>query len=307
MKTLGIILAAGRSSRLYPATLATTKQLLPIYDKPLIYFPLTTLMLAGIRDILVITNPWEKQIFENLLDNDDLGVDIQFATQEKPRGLPEAFTIAEKHYGEDIQKFDQVALILGDNIYYGAGLTDMLISSRMKDDMASVFLQKVTDPSRFGVAEFDKQSKKVVGMEEKPLQPKSDYAITGLYFFPGYSGSKTKETLNVFEIAERLKPSARGELEILDMVRPFMDAGILNGNIMFRGMSWFDTGTANSLLEAANFIKAIQDHQGFQVGSPHEVAYNYEWIDKAVIHRYLSNWGEKTAYGRYLLNMMKEE
>ena len=261
-------------------------------------------MLAGIRDILVITNPWEQAIFENLLDNDDLGIEIQFATQDKPRGLPEAFTIAEKHYGEDIRSFDQVALILGDNIFYGAGLSNMLNKSVMKSDMASVFLQKVTAPSRFGVAEFNKDHK-IIGMEEKPKEPKSDYAITGLYFFPGYAG-KYKENLNVFDIASRLKPSVRGELEILDVLRPFLEAEMLNGNVMHRGMSWFDTGTADSLLEAANFIKAIQDHQGFLVGSPHEVAYAHEWIRKSTIHQYLANWGDKTAYGRYLLNMIKE-
>jgi len=305
MSTLGIILAGGKSSRLYPATLATTKQLLPIYDKPLIYYPLTTLMLAGIRDILVITNPWEQGIFENLLDNDDLGINIQFATQDRPRGLPEAFTIAEKHYGEDIRKFDQVSLILGDNIFYGAGLSEMLYKSTINCARASVFLQKVTNPSRFGVAEFD-QNRNIIGMEEKPTNPKSDYAITGLYFFPGYAW-KEFESMNVFDIASRLKPSGRSELEMVDLLKPFLDVGRLHGNVMHRGMSWFDTGTADSLLEAANFIKAIQDHQGFLVGSPHEVAYTNEWIKKSTIHQYLANWGDKTAYGRYLLNMMKEE
>lgn len=259
-------------------------------------------MLAGIKDILVITNPWEQQIFENLLDNDDLGLNIQFAIQERPKGLPEAFTIAEKHYGEDIRQFDQVALILGDNIFYGAGLSEMLKKCTINTAKASVFLQRVVDPSRFGVAEFDKNHK-MIGMEEKPANPKSNYAITGMYFFPGYMN---KEHLSVFEIASRLKPSGRNELEMIDLLQPFLDADRLRGNIMHRGMSWFDTGTADSLLEAANFIKTIQDHQGFMVGSPHEVAYGHEWINKADLHRYLNTWADKTAYGKYLLDMMKD-
>lgn len=262
-------------------------------------------MLAGIKDILVITNAWEKSIFENLLDNDDLGIEIQFAVQDKPRGLPEAFTIAEKHYGESIREYDQIAMILGDNIYYGAGLTEMLNKTTLNHNKASVFLQRVTDPKRFGVAEFN-SDKKIIGMEEKPAEPKSNYAITGLYFFPGY-GTHNGRILNVFEIVARLKPSGRGEIEMLDLLRPYLEAELLNGNIMHRGMSWFDTGTPESLLEAANFIKAIQDHQGFLVGSPHEVAYGYEWIDKKDILMYLKNWGEKTPYGRYLLDMVKEK
>jgi len=303
-KILGIILAAGKSSRLYPATIATTKQLLPIYDKPLIYYPLTTLMLAGIRDILVITNPWETEIFENLLGNADeeLGMNIDFAVQDAPKGIPEAFSIAQKHYGDTIKDYDQIVLILGDNVFYGAGLSDMIIKTTMKRNTATVFLQRVADPERFGVAEFNKQHK-IIGLEEKPKEPKSNYAVTGLYFFPGYAG-KWDESLNVFDLAAQLRPSGRGELEITDLLRPYLEAEALNGNVMLRGMSWFDTGTPDSLIEAAVFIKGIQTHQGFLVGSPHEIAYNYEWVSKKNVLGYLKNWGEKTAYGRYLLEMI---
>ena len=261
-------------------------------------------MLAGIRDILIVTNPWETEIFENLLGNADteLGLSVDFAVQESPKGIPDAFGIAQRHYGDAIKEYDQIALILGDNIFYGAGLSEMLIKTTMKRNTATVFLQRVTDPHRFGVAEFNKKNK-IIGLEEKPKEPKSNYAVTGLYFFPGYGG-RWDETLNVFDLAAQLKPSGRGELEITDLLRPYLDAESLNGNVMLRGMSWFDTGTPDSLLEAAVFIKGIQNHQGFLVGSPHEIAYNMEWVSRKNILDYLQNWGDKTAYGRYLTEMV---
>jgi glucose-1-phosphate thymidylyltransferase len=271
MKTLGIILAGGKSSRLYPATLAVSKQLLPVYDKPLIYYPLSTLMLAGVKEFLIITNPLESQFFFKLLgDGRDLGIHIEYATQPKPDGIANAFKIASLHYIMALEEFDQVALILGDNIFYGASLSESLVeASNFDQPAAQIFTQRVTHPNRFGVVEFDDNGD-VLSIEEKPTHPKSNFVSTGLYFYP----------MDVFEKVYRLRPSARGEYEITDLNNIYLKLGMLKAVQLKRGVSWFDTGTPESLLEASNFIKAIQDHQGYLVGSPHEIAFNKNWIGK---------------------------
>jgi glucose-1-phosphate thymidylyltransferase len=295
VRTLGIILAGGKSSRLYPATLAVTKQLLPVYDKPLIYYPLTTLMLAGIKDYLIITNPTESQTFYTLLGTGKgLGVHIEYAVQEKPDGIANAFTIASNHYKFQLDEFDQIALILGDNIFYGASLSKSLEVAISRPHIANIFTQRVNDPNRFGVVEFNDIGN-VISIEEKPENPKSNFVSTGLYFYPK----------NVFEYVYNLKPSLRGEYEITDLNNLYLQNRELDAIQLARGVSWFDTGTPQSLLEASNFIKAIQDHQGFLVGSPHEIAYNKRWIDKNHMINSLNSRGftKNNPYYNYLMRM----
>jgi glucose-1-phosphate thymidylyltransferase len=294
-KTLGIILAAGKSSRLYPATQAVSKQLLPIYDKPLIYYPLSTLMLAGIRDILVIVNPTEKDAFARLFKDAKvtMGVDITITVQDKPNGLPEDFTIAAEV--TDYKKYDNFVLILGDNIFHGATLTGSLKNAMNKlesQGQSTIFAQHVKDPHRFGVVSLDKYSDKIVSIVEKPgtLDDRYDnLAITGLYFFDR----------DVIRIADSLVPSARGETEIIDIINTYRNMYSLSVEKMKRGISWFDTGTPDSLLDAAHYVKTIQNNQGFLVGSPHEVAIKSAWVSDPDVLEYLKTVF-KTEYGRLL-------
>jgi len=290
-KTLGIILAGGKSSRLYPATFATTKQVLPIYDKPLIYYPLSTLMLAGIRDFVIITTPEESDVFKSLLwdAEERMGIHIEFAKQDQPRGIADAFNVVDDwiEYGE----YTRFALILGDNIFYGAGMTEIL-SRATNDASTTIIATKVKDPERFGVVQLAGNGE-VLDMEEKPSKPKSDLAITGLYFF----------NKSVFQRARMLKPSKRGELEITDLVKTYMKDGALTAIKMPRGSIWFDTGTPDALLEASNLIQMIQKHQGFMVGNPHEIAYNKGWIGADALKE-TALLCEKSAYGQYLLALL---
>ena len=296
MRTLGIILAGGKSSRLFPASLGVTKQLLPIYDKPLIYYPLSTLMLAGIKDVLIITSPSELDIFKKLFKDHNLGIDLQFAVQEKANGIAEAFTIAMEHYGysEIMNQFDRTCLILGDNIFYGAGFTGLLNIAASKQN-ATVFATKVKDPERFGVVsvEYDKNGfYKAVDIQEKPIQPKSNLAVTGLYFYPN----------SVYDIVFELKPSERGELEITDLNRKFLVSKKLDVIKMNRGMSWFDTGTFDSMLEASHFVQTIQKNQEVLIGSPHEVARANKWISDEDLFEFAKTC--KNDYGNYLIDLI---
>jgi len=265
MFTLGIILAAGRSSRLFPATLVTTKQVLPIYDKPLIYYPLSTLMLAGVRDFLIICNPKEKPIFEELFYDSEntLGIKINIAVQDYPAGIADTFNIVNE---ECLIEYDRYALILGDNIFYGGGFSELLWEASDITDHTYCFLTRVPDPHRFGIAEID-DAGKIISIEEKPSNPKSNLAITGLYFFPS----------DVLDRIRKLQPSARGELEITDILKTYMGQNLI-GTKMWRGVVWFDAGTPNSMIEASNFVRTIQQHQELLIGSPHEIAYNKCWI-----------------------------
>jgi glucose-1-phosphate thymidylyltransferase len=287
-KTLGIILAAGRSSRLYPATLIATKQILPIYDKPLIYYPLSTLMLAGIREFLIITNPSEKAVFENLFQNaeENLGIKIHFAVQDVPRGIADAFRVAISCKQIHITDYDRIALILGDNIFYGASLSGLL-QAAAADDNAMVFATPVNDPERFGVVEMD-SNQNALSIEEKPEKPKSNLAVTGLYFYPA----------DVFGKAYNLRPSARGELEITDLNKKYLKEGNLKVCKLLRGMVWFDTGTPDSMMEASQFIQTLQNRQNILIGSPQEVAFNNEWITKEAVLEFASKC--KNNYGKYL-------
>lgn len=290
-RTLGIILAGGKSSRLFPATMAVTKQLLPIYDKPLIYYPLSTLMLADIQDVLIITSPDEISTFEKLFNRADvdLGINLKFASQEKPIGIPDAFNIADKIYKQN--KFDNYCLILGDNIFYGSTLTGSLLSAASRTQTASVFAQRVHDPERFGVVEI--KDNIPVAIVEKPENPKSNLAITGLYFYPK----------DVFEKVKKLVPSPRGELEITDLNNLYLKEGRLDVEIMKRGICWFDTGTPDSMLEASHFVQTVQKNQDILVNSPHEIAFRNEWIDKGELRSFASTCG-KTQYGKYLLELL---
>lgn len=286
----GLILAGGSGTRLYPITQAVSKQLLPVYDKPMIYYPLTTLMLAGIRDILVISTPQDTSRFEQLLgDGHQWGMNISYAVQPSPDGLAQAFLIGREFIGDD-----DCALVLGDNIFYGHDFRDQLRTAGERKGGATIFVYHVHDPERYGVAEFDEQGR-VVSLEEKPKQPKSNYAVTGLYFYDN----------RVADIAADLKPSARGELEITDLNRRYMHDGLLNVEVMGRGMAWLDTGTHDSLIEASQFIATIEKRQGLKVACPEEIAYRMNYIDAEQVRRLAAPLA-KNNYGRYLLRMLEE-
>lgn len=293
VKTLGIILAAGKSSRLYPATFVSSKQTLPIYDKPLIYYPLSTLMLAGIRDFVVITNPSELQTFQNLFKNceNEMGIRIRYGVQEKPKGIADAFNVTMGVLSGAIHDYDRIALILGDNIFYGAGLTEMLVDANASEK-AVIFASHVADPERFGVVELDGDD--VVSLIEKPEVPPSNLAVAGMYFYPK----------DVFEKVYKLYPSVRGELEITDLNIVYMNENNLSAKRMHRGMVWFDTGTPDSMMEAASFVHMIQKHQNTIVGSPHEVGYRNGWVSKNQLEN-IANICGKTNYGKYLLGLEK--
>ncbi|EAE4741857.1 glucose-1-phosphate thymidylyltransferase [Listeria monocytogenes] len=286
----GIILAGGSGTRLYLLTKAISKQMLPIYDKPMIYYPLSILMLAGIKDILIISTPEDTPRFEQLLaDSDQLGINISYAVQEKPEGLAQAFIIAEDFIGDD-----SVSLILGDNIYYGQGLSKMLQRASAKKAGATVFGYHVNDPERFGVVEFD-ESMKAISIEEKPTEPKSNYAVTGLYFYDN----------RVVEIAKSIKPSERGELEITDVNKRYLELGELDVELMGRGFAWLDTGTHESLLEASTFIETIERRQNLKIACLEEIAYRMGYIDEAAVEK-LAEPLKKNAYGQYLMKLINK-
>jgi glucose-1-phosphate thymidylyltransferase len=285
----GILLAGGSGTRLYPLTLAVSKQLCPVYDKPMVYYPLSTLMLAGLRDILVITTPEDQAGFVRLLgDGGQFGIRISYAVQPKPEGLAQAFVIGRSFVGADA-----VALALGDNLFYGHGLPEMLQRAAARADGATVFAYRVLDPERYGVVEFDAKMR-AIGLEEKPKEPRSSYAVTGLYFYDN----------RVLDIAANLKPSPRGELEITDVNRAYLETGDLHVEILGRGMAWLDTGTHEALLMASNFIQAIEARQGLKVACPEEIAHKAGWISTANLTRLAK--GMKSDYGRYLLRMLED-
>lgn len=286
----GIILAGGAGTRLYPLTMVTSKQLLPVYDKPMIYYPLSTLMLAGIKDILIISTPTDLPNFERLLgDGSQYGVLLSYAVQPSPDGLAQAFII-----GEDFIGNDSCALILGDNIFYGGGLGDKLDSAvnNVKDGKATIFGYYVNDPERFGIMEFDDETGKILSVEEKPEHPKSNYCITGLYFYDN----------RVVDFAKKVKPSARGELEITSLNDMYLQDGSLNGVILGRGFAWLDTGTMDSLVEASDYVQMIEKRQGVKISAPEEIAFRKGWITKEKLIESAGRYG-KSPYGQHLMNV----
>ncbi len=286
----GIILAGGSGTRLYPLTIATSKQLMPIYDKPMIYYPLSVLMMTGIREILIISTPEDINGFKRLLgDGKNLGCDIEYAVQEKPNGLAQAFVIGEKFIGKS-----KVALILGDNIFYGVGL-GRLLQANQNPEGGIIFAYHVSDPERYGVVEFD-QNHKVISIEEKPKQPRSSYAVPGLYFYDN----------EVIGIAKALKPSARGEYEITDVNKEYLKRGRLKVSLLERGTAWLDTGTFTSLMQAAQFVQVFQDRQGMYIGCIEEVAYRMGYIGKEQLEK-LAAPLLKSGYGSYLIGVMNEK
>lgn len=290
-KRKGIILAGGSGSRLYPVTQSISKQLLPVYDKPMIYYPLSTLMLAGIRDILIISTPNDTPRFESLLsDGSQWGLNISYKVQPSPDGLAEAFILGDKFIGNDLS-----ALVLGDNIFYGHDFNNLLHQAMAREDSATIFAYCVGSPERYGVAEFDKANK-VLSLEEKPKSPKSNYAVTGLYFYD----------TDVVAMAKSLSPSARGELEITDLNRLYLEKEKLNVEIMGRGYAWLDTGTHDSLLEASQFIATLENRQGLKVSCPEEISYRLGWISASQLEKLASHLS-KNEYGRYLQRILQEE
>ncbi len=286
----GIILAGGSGTRLYPLTKGVSKQLLPIYDKPMIFYPLSVLMLAGIRDVLIITTPEDQAGFQRLLaDGSQIGVSLTYAVQASPDGLAQAFLIGEEFIGKD-----SVCLVLGDNIFYGQGFTLMLQEATKRKSGATVFGYQVKDPERFGVVQFD-EGRKAISIEEKPLKPKSNFAVTGLYFYDN----------DVIEIARQVKPSARGELEITCINQAYLERGNLHVELLGRGFAWLDTGTHESLLEASHFVETIEKRQGYKVACLEEIAFNNGWLTVAELKR-TGNELKKNSYGQYLLSLVDE-
>ncbi len=287
----GIILAGGSGTRLYPLTTVTSKQLLPVYDKPMIYYPLSTLMLAGIQDILIISTPADTPRFEQLLgDGKKFGIRLSYAVQERPEGLAQAFIIGEKFIGND-----NVAMVLGDNIFYGHGFSRMLkeATSNAVNGKATIFGYGVKDPQRFGIVEFDKDGN-VISVEEKPEKPKSNYCITGLYFYDN----------RVVDFAKRIKPSKRGELEITDLNRMYLEAGDLTVQLLDRGFAWLDTGTMDSLFEAAEFVRVLSQRQDVTISAPEEIAYRYGWITKEEL-KAQAELMQKNSYGQHLMRVLE--